>query len=169
MAPTRSLYLALLLSAFAIADDLTIQTAQGPVQGVALPSGVRQWLGIPFADTTGGPNRWMAPQSAKPFANGTTFKATSFGLSCFQNLNTANEAFLAIINQTAPLQQSEDCLSLNIWAPPTSRQQKTAVMIWIYGGSLEFGTVCCFARKINLPNKMLIEQHRRLQRRELCK
>jgi len=38
------------------------------------------------------------------------------------------------------LTESEDCLNLNIWAPPTSRLQKTAVLIWIYGGDFAFGS-----------------------------
>jgi len=101
-------------------------------------SGVRQWLGIPFAANAGGANRWKAPQPA-PRLNG-TFRAKQFGATCFQDLNQGNEEFLVIVGQNTPLQESEDCLSLNIWAPPTSRPQKTAVLIWIYGGGFEFGS-----------------------------
>ena len=133
--------LALLASTALSRSDLVIQTTEGPVQGISLASGVRQFLGIPFAATTGGANRWKDPKPPSPFPSGTTFQATAFGPSCFQNLNIPNELFLETVNQAGPLVQSENCLNLNIWTPPTSRPQKTAVMIWIYGGSLEFGSV----------------------------
>jgi carboxylesterase type B len=137
--------LSAVLSVFAfspliLANDLAIVTSKGLVEGIALASGVHQWLSIPFAASTGGENRWMPPQPA-PVFNG-TFRATSFGDTCFQDLNAANEEFLVLTRQSAPVPTSEDCLSLNIWAPPTSRSQNNAVMIWIYGGSMEFGTVC---------------------------
>jgi hypothetical protein len=94
----------LLLSPLLLADDLTIVTTGGTVKGTALASGVRQWLGIPFAATTGGGNRWIAPQPAPTFDG--IFQATAFGDTCFQNLNPPNAAFLVLPGQSAPLPTS---------------------------------------------------------------
>ncbi|KAF7334265.1 Carboxylic ester hydrolase [Mycena sanguinolenta] len=41
-------------------------------------------------------------------------------------------------NPSDPPQESEDCLFLNVWAPASA--EKKAVLVWIYGGSLAFGT-----------------------------
>ena len=40
-----------------------------------------------------------------------------------------------------PPQESEDCLYLNVFAPATSNNNgNKSVMVWIYGGGLQFGT-----------------------------
>jgi len=36
--------------------------------------------------------------------------------------------------------ESENCLSINIWAPSIKRKQNVAVLFWIYGGGFVFGT-----------------------------
>lgn len=119
-------------------DGLTVRTQQGDVGGTLVSSGVRQFLGIPYA-TAG---RWEAPQP--PPLRNTTFNATKFGDSCVQNLNPSNLEFLKLTgvnNDSIIVPESEDCFSVNIWAPSLNRKQKTAVMIWVYGGGFEFGTV----------------------------
>ncbi|MEE7548841.1 carboxylesterase family protein, partial [Xanthomonas sp. Kuri4-1] len=35
---------------------------------------------------------------------------------------------------------SEDCLTLNVYAPPAAAAQPRAVMVWLYGGALELGS-----------------------------
>lgn len=132
----RHLAILLAASSLALAQDLTVQTAEGPVAGTLVSSGVRQFLGIPYATVT----RWAPPQPAA--VRDATFEATAFGDSCVQELSTSNKEFLTLIGLGAQnVQESEDCLSLNIWAPSTDRAQNTAVMLFIYGGGFEFGTV----------------------------
>ena len=140
----QTAFAALSLSALAngAGNGTLIKIGQGNVQGTLVAPTVRQFLGIPFAANAGGTNRWKAPQAAPKF-NG-TFSATAFGDSCPQDANAGNVAFLTLINNTQPVPESEDCLNLNIWAPSVDRKQKTAVMIWIYGGGFEFGTVSHF-------------------------
>ncbi|KAL5342274.1 alpha/beta-hydrolase [Aspergillus crustosus] len=77
------------------------------------------WQGIPFAATTGGQNRWKAPQPASAW-NG-TLDAKSWGDVCPSATGGNN-------NYTI----SEDCLNLNIWSPATSTDAKLPVVMWSY-------------------------------------
>ncbi|KAF9463605.1 carboxylesterase [Collybia nuda] len=118
-------------------DGLIIKTQQGLVEGTLISSGVRQFLGIPYATA----NRWEAPRPP-PFRN-TTFNATGFGDSCVQNTGPDNVQFYrlsGLAKDSIIVPEAEECLSINIWTPSISRKQKTAVMIWVYGGGLQFGT-----------------------------
>lgn len=89
----------------------------GKVQGLAL-DGVHVWRGIPFVAPPVGPLRWRAPQPVVPWQG--VRDATQFGPACPQP------------NLFYDVPQSEDCLTLNIWAAPGAR--KAPVLVWIHGG-----------------------------------
>jgi acetyl esterase/lipase len=61
------------------------------------------------------------------------------------NISTSDPEFdrnftINVFNTPAP-EESEDCLYLNVYAPASSPPPEgRAVMFWIYGGSLQFGT-----------------------------
>lgn len=117
-------------------NGLTVQTQQGAVVGSLVLPTVRRFLGIPYA-TAG---RWQAP--ASPPARSSSFNATQFGDSCTQSMAASTVEFLTLSGVgTAPVPESDNCLNLNIWAPSVARKQATAVLLWIYGGSFQFGTV----------------------------
>lgn len=125
------------LAVWAQNNGTTVQTQQGAVSGTIVTTGVRQFLGVPY----GTANRWEAPRV--PAKRSTTFKATDFGDSCPQSFTANFDEVLLLTGaglQTG-LKQSENCLNLNIWAPTVDREQGTAVMIWIYGGSFAYGSV----------------------------
>lgn len=82
--------------------------------------GISFFGNIPYGADTSGENRWRAPQPAAVWNN--TLNATSFGPICPQD-NPALEIYT----------MSEDCLSLNIWTPATSSDEKLPVAIWSYG------------------------------------
>jgi carboxylesterase type B len=134
-----SLFAALsVLFALTLAQDsgLTVQTQQGAVTGSLVSPTVRQFLGIPYA-TAG---RWQAPTS--PPKRSTTLNASRFGDSCPQLADRLATVLSGITgSSTAPVPESDNCLNLNIWSPNASRKQSTAVLIWIYGGAFQFGTV----------------------------
>ncbi|KAJ7581501.1 carboxylesterase [Mycena floridula] len=114
---------------------LNVETQEGPVQGTNMVPAVRQFLGIPYAAA----NRWEAPQAAP--SHSTVLEAFSFGDSCPQSLTVTSQKFFELagaVNLTVP--ESEECLTVNIWAPAIQRKQKTAVMLWVYGGSFQIGT-----------------------------
>jgi carboxylesterase type B len=134
-----SLFAALnVLLALTLAQDpgLTVQTQEGAVSGSLVLPTVRRFLGIPYATA----NRWQAP--ASPPSRNATLDATQFGDSCPQRADRSAITLGGLIGSSAAaVSESDDCLTLNIWSPSTSRKQSTAVLLWIYGGAYQFGTV----------------------------
>ncbi|KAF2140317.1 uncharacterized protein K452DRAFT_319823 [Aplosporella prunicola CBS 121167] len=100
-------------------------TSQGVVQGYLEDgTGNHVFLGVPFAASTAGQNRWRAPQSPKKSLD--FYNATSYGQTCAQ---------AGISSSLAA--QGEDCLNLNIWAPASGN--KLPVFVYIYGGAMVTG------------------------------
>jgi para-nitrobenzyl esterase len=79
---------------------------------------------IPYAAPPVGELRWRAPQPALQW-NGVR-RADKFGPICMQTGVSVPGA------ASEPV--SEDCLTLSIWTPAKSREQKLPVMMWIPGG-----------------------------------
>ena len=88
--------------------------------------GIRTWLGIPYAAPPVGDLRWRAPQAVVPWTG--VRQATAFAKACRQTATWI----------TFP--ESEDCLYLNVWAPPAANGKKLPVMVWIHGGGYYGGT-----------------------------
>ncbi len=96
-----------------------IHTDKGWVLGSA-SSTVRTFFGIPFAQPPSGPLRFHAPVPPAPWgARLARFHAPA----CAQPL----------------LSTSEDCLALDVYAPPAAVSHDLPVMVWIYGGAYVFG------------------------------
>jgi para-nitrobenzyl esterase len=110
------------------ASGLDVMTDKGMVHG-STAKGVRAFLGIPFAGTTGGPNRWKPPQPAAAWTK--TLDATKLGPICPQ-LNPSTMSY----DPTS----DEDCLSVNVWTPDPAPAAPLPVMAWIFGGAFEFGS-----------------------------
>ena len=117
------------------------KTENGLVQG--LPGADARntvFRGIPFAANTSGENRWRPPQPAESWEG---------VRECFQFPPISNQktpgldpnAFYSKEWHVDPeVPMSEDgCLSLNIWTPAKSADEKLPVMIWIFGGGLQEG------------------------------
>ncbi|MCW0197304.1 carboxylesterase family protein [Sphingopyxis sp.] len=122
---------------FAAAVPAAAQTVAGPVAEVTggrvagtAAAGVATFRGIPFAAPPVGPLRWRAPQPVAPWAG--IRDATSFGHDCMQLPFPSDAAPLG----TAP---SEDCLTVNVWAPADAKGKKLPVLFWIYGGGFVNG------------------------------
>lgn len=106
--------------------NATVQTKNGTVIGKT-ENGVSKFLGIPYAQTPVGENRF---QKTKPVENwAEPIFADAYKPKCPQ--------LLIPINPDNGLEQNEDCLYLNIWAPENA--QKCPVMFWTFGGSLVAG------------------------------
>jgi para-nitrobenzyl esterase len=88
--------------------------------------------GIPYAQPPVGPLRWKPPQPLPRWPD--VRDATSFGDACVQPISPVPNIYSA----AAPLPMSEDCLTLNIWAPAAAR--RAPVLLWIHGGSLWTGS-----------------------------
>ncbi|MCQ8277150.1 carboxylesterase family protein [Acetobacteraceae bacterium KSS8] len=126
------LSLALLSSASASASALAlspvVRTVEGKLRGATVPgSAIRVFRGIPYAAPPVGPLRWRAPQPVTPWTE--VLDATRFGPPCMQRV-AAGQA----------VQPSEDCLTLNVWAPPgRGKAARLPVMVFIHGGGFVFG------------------------------
>ena len=119
---------------------LRVSTQQGDVVGTFSAPSVRQFAGIPFATA----ERWQAP--TLPPKRKEVLNASSFGDSCLQMLSPVNIEFNLLAwtfgnEEVLFVPESEDCLTVNIWSPSVHRKQNTAVMVWIHGGGLNWGTV----------------------------
>jgi para-nitrobenzyl esterase len=128
-------------SIIAKAQSLVVKTVNGKIQGtINADKTVRIFKGIPFAASPVGDLRWKTPQ---PVQNWKGIKqCTIFSASPIQNKPQPfycwSEEFIA---QPEPL--SEDCLYLNVWTTATSKSEKQAVFVWIYGGGLSSGSANC--------------------------
>lgn len=128
-AAMTTLFAAAVLASTALAAQTQpIQTTSGPITGLQ-DSGIRSYKGVPYAAPPVGDLRWRKP---KPHPKWNDPKAcTAFGPACPQNLASNG------LRQQAPESQSEDCLTLNIWAPQGAA--KAPVMVWIHGGGHQQG------------------------------
>jgi para-nitrobenzyl esterase len=106
-----------------------VETTAGWVEG-ALQDSIVSFKGIGYAQPPVGALRWRAPRPVQPWQG--VFQATDFGPSCVQQAIPASSIY-----HDPPEAMSEDCLSLNIWAPRDAAG--APVMVWIHGGSLRIG------------------------------
>jgi len=113
-------------------DPVSIDS--GAVAGKVLSSGVRAYLGIPFAAPPVGGNRWREPQPVKPW-KGVYYAARTMP-ECIQVLRPHN-----INHYFGEEPTGEDCLYLNLWAPATARAgANLPVIVYIYGGGNTIGS-----------------------------
>ena len=105
----------------------------GAVVGFAADFETHAWLGIPFARPPVGPLRWRAPEPPDAWAD--TRDALTFGPPCFQ---LASPIAGISSEDDDGFAGSEDCLTLNIWAPRAEPEVEGAalrpVMVWLHGG-----------------------------------
>jgi carboxylesterase type B len=111
---------------------LTVRTEAGLLRGEASADGIRIFKGVPFAAPPIGEARWRPPALPLPWSG--VRDATEFGPDCPQPAPPG-----AASGSRAP-RQSEDCLHLNIWAPPAANGEHLPVMAWLFGGGYLMGS-----------------------------
>jgi para-nitrobenzyl esterase len=112
-----------------------VQTDSGALQGHRVCHGaddvaLHRYLGVPYAAPPVGELRWQAPQPAMPW------QGVRLADRQGDNAPQRPEPFDA-----APVRGgfSEDCLTLNVWAPAEPALKPRAVMVWIHGGGFVSG------------------------------
>ena len=99
-----------------------VQTDSGPLRGLTTETGVRVFKGVPFAQPPIGALRFRPPVKPVPWTDARD--ATVFSASPMQTGEPA-------------VRHSEDCLYLNLWAPPG--KGPFPVFVWIHGGGFTGG------------------------------
>ncbi|TGJ87675.1 hypothetical protein E0Z10_g1114 [Xylaria hypoxylon] len=143
---TGQLFISTLLIAAGLtaAAEPVVRLLNGSYEGLHLPSFQQDvFLGIPYAQDTGGINRFRIPQSLAETWKGVR-EAKIYGPAC-PDQDEADGHY----------GMSEDCLSINIVRPSgSSRNEKEGegaeggkttrpklpVLLWIHGGSYQVGT-----------------------------
>jgi para-nitrobenzyl esterase len=107
-----------------------IHIADGWIQGETELSGISTFKGVPYAQPPVGVLRWHEPLPPKPW-NGIKL-ATRFAPKPLQTARYAD-----MVSRSNG--QSEDCLYLNVWAPPAKAGKKLPVLVYFYGGGFSAG------------------------------
>lgn len=108
----------------------TVQTTAGAVQGQS-QGDLNVFKGIPYAEAPVKMLRWRPPKTKTPWQG--VLKAADFGPACVQPVSPTPNIYSG-----DPMPMSEDCLSLNVWAPKDAK--KAPVLVWIHGGALVTGS-----------------------------
>ncbi len=101
-----------------------ISIDNGRLAGVGYRAANVYW-NIPYATA----ERWQAPKRAGNWSG--VRSETQAGPICPQKADS---------RLSQALTQSENCLSLNVWAPTGKRDQPLPVMVWIHGGGFRTGS-----------------------------
>ena len=133
-----SFLLSFLLTSTALATSLsspapTVAISAGVIEGAQCSSGAASYLNIPYARSPIGDLRFASPQTYNESYPSGKLKATTPGPACIQFGNTP-------FAESGPA--AEDCLHLDVWAPPNANKSSgLPVKVWIYGGGEQDGGI----------------------------
>ncbi|UNK80235.1 carboxylesterase family protein [Sphingopyxis granuli] len=128
-APLLGALAAFAVPAAAASSRPAATVAEGRIAG-SLEDGVRVFKGLPYALPPVGARRWRPP--ALPASWQGVREARAFGPDCVQPPYPADSVYFE-----PPRPTSEDCLTLNVWAPRNAA--RAPVIVWIHGGALQHG------------------------------
>ncbi len=109
-------------------------TAHGDVIGFCADNGANVWRGIHYGASTADGNRWRAPQPPQSWSG--VREAVAIAERCAQLTNEfdADEGL-----KPGLVVGTEDCLTLDIYAPDDALGRSLPVMVWIHGGGNVWG------------------------------
>jgi para-nitrobenzyl esterase len=114
-----------------------VETTAGKVRGYSA-RGILTFKGIPYAGSTAGPNRFMAPTKPKPWSG--VRSSMYYGQVCPQGARNGwkndEESFMFEWDDGQP---GEDHLRVNVWTPAADNR-KRPVMVWLHGGGFSAGS-----------------------------
>ena len=117
-----------------------VLTENGWVEGLpAADPRIIAFKGVPFAVPPVGDLRWRAPQPTKDWDG--VLKCWKFAPISMQlkpGLDPT-DIYAGEWNVDPEIEQSEDCLYLNVWTPAKSADDKLPVFVWYFGGGLQVG------------------------------
>src|SRR5437879_4262461 len=110
-----------------------VEITTGKLRGVS-SAGICAFKGIAYAASPSGPNRFMPPQPAQPWAevrNVLTYTGRAWQLP---NRPKRRPVLETLLGPADMMPEGEDCLTLNVWAPGLGDGAKRPVMVWLHGG-----------------------------------
>ncbi len=110
----------------------TVSIRQGKLESDE-QNGLFVFKGIPFAAPPVGARRWLPPE--KPASWTGIRDARRFGAVAPQNKMMLTALSAMVVDG----EQSEDCLTLNVWTPALDGKRRP-VMVWIHGGAFTIGS-----------------------------
>ena len=111
--------------------DGVVEVGGGRVQGVRRQD-LWTFSGIPYAGSPAGPARFRPPTSPPSWAGVRVADQ-------FAPVAPQTPSLIDLSLGGRPEEQSEDCLSLNVWTPGLDGDRRP-VMVWIHGGSFVWGS-----------------------------
>jgi para-nitrobenzyl esterase len=118
--------------------DAVAATRLGSVAGY-IRRGIFTFKGIPYADNSAGPNRFMPPVKPKSWEGVRSSRQYGYVAPQGPRAGWANdeEAFMFAWDDGV---QSEDCLRVNVWTPAIADGKRRPVMVWLHGGGYTAGS-----------------------------
>ncbi|HKM35877.1 MAG TPA: carboxylesterase family protein [Lachnospiraceae bacterium] len=116
-----------------------VKTENGVVEGIeAADPRITAYKGIPFAAPPVGENRWRAPKPCKNWEG--VLKAYRFAPISVQDTPGIGDMIYNREWHVDPeIPMSEDCLYLNVWTSAKKPDEKQPVVVWYFGGALQWG------------------------------
>lgn len=117
----------------------TAMTENGMVKGIeAADPRITAFKGIPFAAPPVGKNRWRAPQPCPNWEG--TLEAYRFAPISMQDTpGIGDDIYIREWHVDPEIAMNEDCLYLNVWTNAKSVDDKLPVLVWYFGGGLQWG------------------------------
>ena len=115
------------------------KTENGLVKGLpAADPRITSFKGIPFAAPPVGENRWRAPQMCENWEG--IRNAFEFAPISVQDTPALGDDIYCREWHVDPdVPMGEDCLYLNVWTGAKSENEKLPVLVWYFGGALQWG------------------------------
>lgn len=132
----KAIYPFLLALCVACSQPGIVKVNGGQLQGVpSEKEGVTVFRGVRYAQAPVGPLRWQAPQPVEPWEG--VMVCDKFSPICPQPGNKPGTFYGDEFYWDGTPEESEDCLSLNIWVPTKAlgKKAKLPVAFWIHGGA----------------------------------
>lgn len=115
-----------------------VEITSGKIRG-ASAGGIHAFKGIPYGASTAGQNRFRPPRKATPWAavrDALAYHGKAPQSPAQVKRRSEMDGILGPLDTT---QETEDCLTLNVWTPGLGAG-KRPVMVWLHGGAFAYGS-----------------------------
>lgn len=116
-----------------------VKTENGIVRGIeAADPRITSFKGIPYAAPPVGHNRWKAPQPCADWEG--ELEAYRFApISVQDTPGIGDNLYNREWHVDSEILMDENCLYLNVWTPAKKADEKLPVVVWFFGGGLQWG------------------------------